>query len=182
MTPRRRLPPLRFAPRHVVVAAALLGVVANGAAAGAVPGVAPGTAAVPPVARPPTRAALAAAAALAAEFKRIDTNEDGRVSSSEHEVYARVVFDALDRDVDYKLTVAEIMAAPAKFLRHVSAGAGGFLGATELSTAEKIQRIDANHDGVVSRDEHADAARAKFRAMDGNSNGELTPEEFAAGG
>jgi hypothetical protein len=120
--------------------------------------------------------------ALAAEFRRIDTNEDGRVSSSEHEVYARALFDELDGDVDYKLTVAEIQAAPGKFFRHVSAGAGGFLGGTELSPAEKFQRIDVNHDGVVSRDEHADAARAKFRELDGNSNGELSPEEFAAGG
>jgi Ca2+-binding EF-hand superfamily protein len=127
--------------------------------------------------------ALAAnAASLAAEFKRIDTNEDGRVSSSEHEVYARTLFDQMDADVDYKLTVAEIMAAPDKFFRHVSAGAGGLLGATELTAEEKIQRIDANRDGVISRDEHANAATAKFQAMDVNNNGELSLEEFAAGG
>lgn len=120
--------------------------------------------------------------ALAAEFQRIDTNEDRRISSGEHEVYARTLFDAMDRDVDYKLTVDEIMATPKKFFRHVWAGVGGILGGTELTPAEKIQRIDANHDGVVSRDEHADAARAKFREMDADNNGELTLEEFAAGG
>jgi len=133
---------------------------------------APGTPAPPP---PPSAARLA-------EFNRIDTNEDGRVSSSEHEVYARSLFDKLDTNVDYKLTVDEIMATPKRFFRHVSAGVGGMFGGVELTLAEKIQRIDANRDGVVSRDEHADAARAKFREMDVNSNGELTPEEFAAGG
>lgn len=127
-------------------------------------------------------AITATGASLAAEFKHIDTNEDGRVSSSEHEVYARKLFDEIDADVDYKLTVAEIMASQSKFFRHVSAGVGGILGGTELSTAEKIQRIDANRDGIISRDEHADAARAKFQAMDRNNNGELSADEFAAGG
>ena len=127
-------------------------------------------------------ALVAARPALVAEFKHIDTNEDGRVSSSEHEVYARKLFDEMDADIDYKLTVAEIMASEPKFFRHVSAGVGSVLGGTELTTAEKIQRIDANRDGVISRDEHADAARAKFQSMDSNNNGELSLEEFAAGG
>ncbi len=119
---------------------------------------------------------------LLAEFKRIDTNEDGRVSSSEHEVYARKLFDEMDVDVDYKLSMAEITAAGPKFFRHVSAGVGGILGGIALSTAEIIERLDANHDGSISRDEHANAARAKYQAMDTNNNGELSVEEFAAGG
>ncbi|MEO6103556.1 MAG: hypothetical protein ABIP44_07960 [Pseudoxanthomonas sp.] len=127
-------------------------------------------------------AITATAPALLAEFKRVDTNEDGRVSSSEHEVYARKMFDELDSNGDYKLSVAEIMASEAKFFRHVFAGAGGILGGVELTAAEKIQRIDANQDGIISRDEHANAARAKFQAMDTNNNGELSVEEFAAGG
>jgi hypothetical protein len=131
------------------------------------PTVAPAPATGPAVAAAPSPARVA-------EFNRIDTNEDGRVSSSEHEVYARQLFDRMDRDVDYKLTVAEIMATPKRFFRHVSAGVGGMFGGVELTPAEKIQRIDANRDGVVSRDEHADAARAKFRVMDVDNNGELS--------
>ena len=127
-------------------------------------------------------AVAAASPAFIAEFKHIDSNEDGRVSSSEHEVYARTLFDEMDADLDYKLTIAEIMASESKFVRHVSAGVGGMLGGTQLTTAEKIQRIDANRDGVISRDEHADAARAKFQAMDVNNNGELSLGEFVAGG
>jgi hypothetical protein len=136
----------------------------------------PGAPGAAPAAPPPP------SAARLAEFNRIDTNEDGRVSSSEHEVYARALFDRLDSNIDYKLTVAEIMATPKRFFRHVSAGVGGMFGGVALTLAEKIQRIDANRDGVVSRDEHADAARAKFREMDVNNNGELSPVEFAAGG
>jgi hypothetical protein len=140
-------------------------------------------AATPPTEAPPAPTAPPPpSAARLAEFNRIDTNEDGRVSSSEHEVYARTLFDRLDANIDYKLTEAEIMATPKRFFRHVSAGVGGMFGGVALTQAEKIQRIDANRDGVVSRDEHADAARAKFREMDVNNNGELNPVEFAAGG
>ena len=129
---------------------------------------------------------LLATAALAStiliEFNLIDTNEDGRISSSEHEVYARVLFNQMDINVDYKLSVAEIKSSEAKFLRHVTVGSGGVSGANEPSTAEKIQRIDANGDGLISRDEHANAASAKFMEMDADHNGELNREEFTAGG
>ena len=124
---------------------------------------------------------LLAFASLTAEFEYVDTNDDGRVSSSEHEVYARKLFDQLDNDGDYKLSVAEIMADESTFTRHIFAG-GNMLGPAELSTREKIQRIDTNGDGVVGRDEHANAATAQFRKLDLNNNGELSPGEFEAGG
>ncbi|MEO8161603.1 MAG: hypothetical protein ABI588_09300 [Arenimonas sp.] len=126
-------------------------------------------------------AIMATVPSTAAEFDRIDSNEDGRISSSEHEVYARELFDEMDTNIDYKLSVDEIMASQAKFTRHVFFG-GALLGPVELTIAEKIQRIDANQDGIISRDEHANAAAAKFRSMDINNNGELSPQEFAAGG
>ena len=116
-----------------------------------------------------------------AEFALVDTNDDGRVSSSEYEVYTRRLFDEMDQDRDDKLTRAEIMANESKFVRHVFTS-GNILGPAELSTAEKIQRLDANQDGVISQTEHADGAAAKFQKMDTNNNGELTPEEFDAGG
>jgi hypothetical protein len=84
------------------------------------------------------------------------------------------LFVRVDRDADSKPTVAEIVATPNRFFRNVPAGVGGMCGGVELAPAEKIHRIDANRDGVVSRDEHADAARAKFRVMDVDNNGELS--------
>lgn len=126
--------------------------------------------------------ALATAAYInpAVEFDGIDTNDDGRVSSSEYEVHTRKVFDRMDGNADDKLTSAEIMAAEAEFNRHVFT-TGALLGPAELTTAERIQRIDANQDGLVSQGEHASAAAAKFRDMDANRNGELSLVEFDPG-
>jgi hypothetical protein len=124
---------------------------------------------------------LAFGLATQAEFDVIDSNDDGRVSSSEHEVYARRLFDEMDANADDKLTVEEIMANETKFVRHVFSG-GNMLGPAELSTAQKIQRLDANQDSVISQTEHANGAAAKYRTLDINNNGELTPIEFDAGG
>jgi hypothetical protein len=124
----------------------------------------------------------ALAAGTQAEFEFIDSNHDGRLSSSEHEVYARILFDQMDEDPDDdKLTVAEIMANEEKFVRHVFT-TGNMLGPAELTTLEKIQRLDANQDGVISQTEHANGAAAKFQKMDLNNNGEVSPQEFEAGG
>ena len=124
---------------------------------------------------------ILATQATQAEFDFVDTNEDQRISSGEHEIYARLLFDQMDADNDDRLTVREIMANESKFVRHVFAS-GNILGPAELSTLEKIQRIDANQDGVVSQTEHANAAAAKFQHMDINNNGELRIDEFLAGG
>ena len=134
-----------------------------------------------------TTAALAAVAPSAAaitnpadEYDAIDTNDDGRVSSSEFEVHTRKVFDGIDSDADDKLTNKEILAAEASFNRWVFT-TGAMLGPAQLTTAERIARIDVNQDGVVSQSEHANAAAAKFRAMDLNNNGELSLMEFDPG-
>jgi hypothetical protein len=117
-----------------------------------------------------------------AEYDFVDSNDDGRVSSGEHEVYARMLFDQMDAEPDDdKLTRAEIFADESKFTRHVFT-TGNILGPADLTTAEKIQRLDANQDGVISQSEHANGAAAKYQKMDINNNGELSPEEFDAGG
>lgn len=126
-------------------------------------------------------ALLASAPAHAGEFETIDSNDDGRVSSSEYEVHVREIYDRMDGNADDKLTEAEVQASETMFLRHVYAG-GVLLGATaEPTTAEKRKRLDANQDGLISQGEYANAGAAKFRSMDLDNNGELSPEELAVG-
>jgi Ca2+-binding EF-hand superfamily protein len=43
-----------------------------------------------------------------------------------------------------------------------------------------FQAMDANHDGKVSRDEHAAAARKMFTTMDANKDGKATAAEMDA--
>jgi Ca2+-binding EF-hand superfamily protein len=125
--------------------------------------------------------ASAAAPAHAGEFELVDSNDDGRVSSSEFAVYARAVYDRMDSNADDKLTPAEIHADQAWLLRYVYTG-GTLLGAdAEPAAAEKLQRLDANQDGLIGQGEYADAAAAKFQKMDLNRNGELSFEEYWGG-
>jgi Ca2+-binding EF-hand superfamily protein len=43
-----------------------------------------------------------------------------------------------------------------------------------------FQAMDANHDGTVSRDEHAAAAKKMFGVMDANADGKATAAEMDA--
>ena len=125
--------------------------------------------------------ACASAQARAGQFETVDTNDDGRVSSGEHEVYVRAAYDRMDLDADDQLTRAEVDAAGRECLRHVFVGGILLGGAAEPSPAEKLQRLDANNDGLISQGEYAAAGAAQFQNMDKNNNGELSFEEFWAG-
>ena len=114
------------------------------------------------------------AVAQVRDFGQADGNNDGRVSSSEHEAYASAFFNRLDRDQNAKVTSAEVDAAAGII-------AGAQPNAQQLGAAYRIRRHDTNGDGEISRTEFLAAAVARFRWMDANSNGELTEQEFAAG-
>jgi len=128
--------------------------------------------------------ALAAGAVLAVvlpgtafavrDFNTADSNNDGRISSSEHEAYAASIFNRIDSNRDGNITIEEVNAAAGILAGHNA-------NAAQLNAAYRIRRHDTNGDGVISRTEFLAAAVARFRAMDANSNGELTPQEFASG-
>jgi hypothetical protein len=120
-------------------------------------------------------AAVAKTAPSASEFAQMDSNKDGVVSSGEHEVYARKMFDMVDTNHDDQITAEELDAADSKLSTH-AAGPNG------MSAAAVIRNRDTNGDGKVSQTEQADGARAKFIYLDVNNNGELTEQEYASGG
>ena len=113
-------------------------------------------------------------AAKVRDFGQADGNNDGRVSSSEHEAYAAAFFNRIDGNHDGKVTAAEVDTAAGII-------AGATPNAQQLGAAYRIRRHDTNGDGEISRTEFMAAAVARFRWMDANSNGELSPQEFAAG-
>jgi Ca2+-binding EF-hand superfamily protein len=116
-----------------------------------------------------------AAEAVVRDFDTADSNNDGRISSSEHETFAKSVFNRVDTNHDDKITLEEVNAAAGIISGHNP-------DAQQLNAAYRIRMHDTNGDGVISKTEFLAAAVARFRAMDANSNGELTPQEFASGG
>jgi hypothetical protein len=110
-----------------------------------------------------------------AQFDGMDGNNDGSISSSEHEVAARKIFDLMDSNSDDELSTEEIDAAQGKIPAY-AAGAFGW------NSAQKIRALDINADGAVSQGEYADSATKKFQLLDANSDGSLTRQEYDVGG
>jgi Ca2+-binding EF-hand superfamily protein len=108
------------------------------------------------------------------EMKMMDTNGDGKLSAEEHAVGARRMFEMLDADKDNLVTAAEMDASRDK-------ATGKKAGAGDLSTADKIKKIDTNGEGVLSAEEHAAGSKAMFDAMDTDKDGFVSKVELAAG-
>ena len=122
--------------------------------------------AAPPGARPdtPPPASL--------QFKAMDGNNDGLVSSGEFDDVAKAMFDAMDGDGNDSVTLQEIEAARQRLHGRVAVSAEG--------AARKIRAIDTSADGVLSRSEHRDAATRLFHQADADNDGNLTTQEFDA--
>jgi Ca2+-binding EF-hand superfamily protein len=69
------------------------------------------------------------------------------------------------------------------FLTALGAWAGIALGGHALAAepaASSFRGMDVNHDGYISRDEHAAAAKGMFAAMDASKDGRVTAAEMDA--
>jgi type 1 fimbria pilin len=117
----------------------------------------------------------AGASAKVRDFGTADANNDGRISSGEHETYAAGIFNRIDANHDGNITAAEVDAAAGII-------GGRAPGQAQLNAAYRIRQYDTNADGQISSTEFKAAAMARFRWMDADFNGELTPQEFASGG
>jgi Ca2+-binding EF-hand superfamily protein len=108
------------------------------------------------------------------KFAEMDTNKDGKISSAEHGVGAKAMFDKMDSNKDGKVTAAEMKASH-------KAITGRAWKKGDMSAADKIKSLDTNGDGALSAEEHATGTMLVFAQMDADSDGSLTKEEMAAG-
>jgi Ca2+-binding EF-hand superfamily protein len=116
--------------------------------------------------------------AAEAGIHRLDTDGDGRLSRAEHAAAARKMFEGMDGDHDGKVTADEMQAT----LAHTKGRRPSrSMKAANLTAADKIKLSDANHDGVLTIEEHLAAATTNFDRMDGDKDGLLSSTELAAG-
>jgi Ca2+-binding EF-hand superfamily protein len=117
--------------------------------------------------------------AAAEQFQMMDSNKDGKVTPLEHADGAKRMFQSMDADKDGRVTAIEMDAVQPKAKPGESRSAPGK--PQSLSSAEKIKVVDANKDGVLTADEHAEGSRNMFKELDADSDGALTLAELRAG-
>ena len=109
------------------------------------------------------------------KFAALDTNHDGAISREEAAAAPNLAgkFDEVDADRDGRVLPAELKAY-AKTHRGTEAKAG--------KVGKDVMSLDANHDGVITRDEVAANPKAmkRFEAADADHDGRVTADEAAA--
>lgn len=116
-------------------------------------------------------------------FDKMDANRDGKIDQADREANLTQMFDSADSDHNGTLSRAEFAA-----IRPGGPDAGGPAGkgkgmrpGGEHGMGMRMMGMaDANHDGVVTRDEVLAAAAQHFTMRDANRDGNLTKEERAA--
>jgi Ca2+-binding EF-hand superfamily protein len=99
-------------------------------------------------------------------FEDADTNHDGVVSREEYAAARAAKFDQLDRNHDGFLTDADFPRM-------------GKLGGDRVEKLhDMLQKMDADHDGKVSRDEFKNGGTAIFDLVDANRDGVVDKAEL----
>lgn len=111
---------------------------------------------------------------LNAEFRRMDTDKDGRISGAEHTAGAKWMFEMMDANRNDKVTAREMTAAQRRVTgRRPRQG--------DISSAAKIKVVDTDGDGVLSKEEHTAGSEMVFALMDTSKDGFVSRAELAAG-
>lgn len=103
-------------------------------------------------------------------FDKMDTNGDGLISAAEHAAGATAKFAKMDLDGSGTTDADEIVAAHEQMRKDREA---------EMA-AEKVRKLDANGDGVVSSAEFGGAMQARFANADADKDGNLSKDEMKA--
>jgi Ca2+-binding EF-hand superfamily protein len=117
------------------------------------------------------------------DWTRLDTDGDGRISTTEGAVDAEfnTGFAAMDADRDGFVTDTEYRSAANA---GIETGRGGTQSSSHSasSLADAMRRLDTNADGAISISEgDADASiKSSFATIDANSDGMVTRAEYQA--
>jgi hypothetical protein len=130
------------------------------------PAPAPATAPANPV----TTADAEVPPATGEHFAQLDADRSGSVLAAEHASSAAAMFATMDTNGDRRVTVEEMDAAR-----------GPLDSDTRISSADKIEVLDADHDGVLTAEEHVAGSKMMFEQMDTNKDGQLTLAEVDVG-
>lgn len=106
---------------------------------------------------------------MKAKFAKMDTNQDGVMSGSEHDAAHLVPFVTRDLNGDGTLSAAECEAARE-----------GWSAEKIAKTIVKHEAMDSDHDGILTQDEFLAKARSGFASADTNTDGFVSWDEFQA--
>jgi len=117
--------------------------------------------------------------------KHVDTSGKGYITQDDVVAEAQARFAKLDKNGDGKLTPDELTAPGAHArARFASVDASTSNPQWQQKRAEMKQkyfdRIDTNHDGVITQDEYIAAATARFNKADTSGSGEITAQQIAS--
>jgi Ca2+-binding EF-hand superfamily protein len=131
-------------------------------------------------------------------FQAMDVNKDGKISAAEFKG-PQAVFAAIDANHDGSITRPEAtgylafvglmsLREKAREFRAMDTNKDGKVSQSEFKGAKEVfARIDADHDGAVTRDEairafnrrvHRAMVLAQLRSMDANHDGVISASEF----
>jgi Ca2+-binding EF-hand superfamily protein len=106
-------------------------------------------------------------------LERVDTDADGKVTSTEMKSSANALFDGADADHDGRVTKQERET----FRQQLHAK----FEATHASRmAERLAKDDGNHDGRLSRQEVSGMPDERFARIDADKDGQLSKAELEA--
>ena len=114
-------------------------------------------------------------------FKSMDTNNDGRISTAEHDAHSRTMFTSADANKDGSVTAAEMHA----MMQMHRGGPGGHDGHDGMGMRhdgpDRMRMADTDRDGRISRAEFIaahDGDASKFAAHDSNNDGFISTDEM----
>lgn len=113
-------------------------------------------------------------------FKRLDANQDGKVSRQEIPAGRKEMLGKVDANRDGSIDLEELRIAMAKRSKQKGTEAKGSKqgrGKVVAKIAEAIMQLDGNSDGRLNADEVAPRLKSKFSDLDKNGDGYLDKRE-----